>query len=227
MLLRRLLFLCASLAIVALPAWAEPTVYDLLQMKRHYFANCLWSVEHGRMGGHEISGCLQGLGGQADSVMVYNLDGKFEMLDTLVGYLDSAPDNRSAVFEAWADGELLQKMGPLSSDQPPERMRVPLTGRRVLTMRIVPQRYDSTHGAAWGDPKLWTGLEGKIPGALLMNVDGQSMEGLPTVRNGKDAITIPVPLQPGVREYRVRVDYDEANGRVQVQTTEDTPAKTE
>lgn len=221
---RRHLLLALALLLLAVPAWSEPQSYDLLLMRRTYFANSLWSSELARLGGQEVTGSIVGLGGEHDAVMVYELGGKFEMLETLVGYMDSAPDNRSAVFEVWADGALVQRMGPLNSGQPPELMRVPVAGRRMMTMRIVPQRYDSTHGAAWGAPKLWANLEGTLPGGLLLNVDGQSSQAVATKRNGRQEVSIPLPLQSGVREYRVRMEFDPASGKVQVQTTEAAPA---
>lgn len=208
------------LAILALPVLAEPQGVDLVLMRRHYVTNGDWSTEHQRMAGQEIMGCLVGHGGASDSTMVYELNGKFDMLESLVGYLDSAPDNRSAVFEVWADGVLVQKIGPLSSGQPPELMRAPLKGRKMLTLRIVPERYDSTHGAAWGNPKLWANLGDQLPGGLLMNVDGHSMQTVSSKVEGREQVSVPLPLQPGVHEYRVRMEYNPSLGKVQVQTSE-------
>ncbi len=217
---RRLILTCALLGLLAIPALGDPQAFELVQMRRHYFTNTDWSTDHARLGGQEVLGSLVGLGGANDSTIVYDLSGKFDMLETLVGYLDSAPSNRSAVFEVWADGTLLQKMGPLISGGPPELMRVPLKGRKMLTLRIVPQRYDSTHGAAWGDPKLWANLGDQLPGGLLMTVDGRSMQTVPNNYKGQQEVTIPVPLQPGSREYRVRTEYEPASGRVRIQTEE-------
>lgn len=217
---RRLLLSCALLALLAVPVLGNPQTFELVQMRRHYFTNTDWSTDHARMGGQEILGSLVGLGGANDSTIVYDLNAKFDMLETLVGYLDSAPANRSAVFEVWADGTLLQKMGPLISGGPPELLRVPLKGRKMLTLRIVPQRYDSTHGAAWGSPRLWANLGDQMPSGLLMTVDGRSMQTVPNNYKGQQEVTIPVPLRPGSREYRVRTEYEPASGRVRIQTEE-------
>ncbi len=215
-----MLSLLACAAALALPALAEPQCVDLVLMRRHYVTNGDWSTELQRMAGQEVQGSLVGHGGSADSTMVYQLDGKFDMIESLVGYLDSSPANRSAVFEVWADGQLIQKVGPLSSGQPPELVRAPLKGRKMLTLRIVPQRYDSTHGAAWGNPKLWAELGDQIPGGLLLNVDGRTSQTVSNRIEGKEQVAVPLPLQPGVREYRVRMEYDPGAGKVQVQTSE-------
>lgn len=218
--LRRFVLSCALAATLAAPALAEPRCVDLTLMPRHYFTNCDWSSDLSRMNGQETMASIVGLGGSPDSTMVYSLEGKYDMLETLVGYLDTAPDNRSAVFEVWADGVCLQKMGPLSSNDPPEKMRVPLKGRKTMTLRIVPQTYDSTHGAAFGDPKLWAELGNFVPGGVLMNVNGRTSQAVPNKVNGQEEVAIPVPLQPGAREYRVRVEYDPGMGKVRVETTE-------
>jgi hypothetical protein len=220
----RLILTSALVALLVIPALAAPQSIDLVHMRRHYFTNTDWSTDHARLGGQEILGSLVGLGGSNDSTIVYEIAGKFDMLETLVGYLDSAPSNRSAVFEVWADGVLLQRMGPLLSGGPPELMRVPLKGRKMLTLRIVPQRYDSTHGAAWGNPKLWSNLGDQIPGSLLMTVNGRSMQTVPNSYKGQQEVLIPIPLHPGSREYRVKTEYEPTSGRVRIQTG-DVPAE--
>lgn len=224
--IRVFLSFLACLTLLALPTLANPQAVDLVLMRRHFVTNGDWSTDHQRMAGQEIQGCLVGHGGAPDTTMAYRLDGKFDMVESLVGYLDSAPANRSAVFEVWADGRLVQKVGPMSSGQPPELMRAPIKGCKMLTLRIVPQKYDSTHGAAWGNPKLWANLGDQLPGGLLMNVDGRASQTVSNRVEGQEQVAVPLPLKPGVREYKVRMEYDSEAGRVQVQTSE-VPSATE
>lgn len=217
--IRRPLFLAvAAASLLAGPALAEPQAVPLIYFKREYFENSLWTIDRARMtGGQEVQGHIEGLGGSNDALIVYRLDGKYDMLEAVVGYLESAPDNRSSVFEVWADGKLLQKVGPLLSQEPPETVRVSVKGAQMLQLRIHPQSYDASHGASWGEPKLWTGTDGKVPGTILMNVNGRAMQGTSTKPgSGKEEIAVPLPLKPGVQEYRVKMDYDETTGKLQV-----------
>lgn len=218
---RRALFLAAAtVTLFAAPVLADPQAFPLLAFKREYFENSLWTVDRARMtGGQEVQGHIEGLGGANDALIVYKADGKFDMFEAVVGYLETAPDNRSAVFEVWADGQMLQRVGPLQSQEPPETIRVPIKGAQLLQLRIHPQSYDASHGAAWGEPKLWSGIEGNFPGTVLMNVNGRPLQALPTKPgSGKEEIAVPMPLKPGVQEYRVRMEYDDRTGQLKVVT---------
>lgn len=218
---RRVLLLAATaVTLTALPSIADPQAVPLLSFKREYFENSLWTIDRARMtGGQEVQGHILGLGGSNDALIVYRTEGRFDMFEAVVGYLETAPDNRSAIFEVWADGQMLQRVGPLLSQEPPENIRVPIKGAQLLQLRIHPQNYDASHGAAWGEPKLWTGVEGNFPGTVLMNVNGRPMQQMPTKPgSGKEEIAVPMPLKPGATEYRVKMLYDEKTGKLEVKT---------
>lgn len=225
---RALLLAAVAVTLTALPSIAEPQAVPLLSFKREYFENSLWTIDRARMtGGQEVQGNIEGLGGSNDALIVYKVDGQFDMFEAVIGYRDSAPDNRSAIFEVWADGQMLDRVGPLLSQEPPETIRVPIKGAQLLQLRIHPQSYDSSHGALWGEPKLWTGIQGKFPGTVLMNVNGRAMQTMPTrPGSGKEEIAVPLPLKPGVQEYRVRMEYDDKTGQLKVKSEPVAPTET-
>ena len=213
--------LLSFLASLALPVSAQPVSIFLLQLPRKYYTNVMWSREHARMGGVDINSNIMGTGGENDATMSYELQGKFDMFESLVGYLDSAPDKRRATFEVWGDGVLLQKLGPLASGSEPSTMRVMCKGVNVLVLRIVPGSYNHTASAAWGEPRLWVGVESNnIPGSVIVTTGDDSFQAMPNITNGRKEVKIPVPLAPGTHEYRLITEYDELSGQVKVTTHE-------
>lgn len=223
---RRLFTLLCLALLLPQPARSEPAWANLAAMRRKFFANCIWSVDRARMHGQEVEGSLSGLGGSEDSMMVYELEHPFELFESWVGYLDGTPASRAAVFEVWADGAMLRRVGPLQSGEPPERIRVPIKGARVLTLRIFPERYDHTHGAAWGSPRLWTGLQGHMPGEVLLDLDGRRQPVDPLVGRGGTRLPVPIPLKEGEHTYQVRIRFQAGSGIAEVEVEEGPPRST-
>ena len=50
------------------------------------------------------------------------------------------------------------------------------------------------------------------------------MQTVPNSYKGQQEVLIPIPLNPGSREYRVKTEYEPASGRVRIQT-EDIPTE--
>lgn len=218
--IRRWLVCLAVMWFTILPALAQSGSVFLVQLPRKYFSNCMWSTEHLRMGGNQVSTCIMGLGGEHDATMQYELKARYDMFEAMVGFSDSAPDNRAAVFEVWGDGVMLQRMGPLSSGTDPDTIRVPIKGVNILSLRIVPEGYNATHGAVWGDPKVFSGVtKDQFPGSLIVDYNGRQFTGMPNKYMNQPELNLPIPLNPGVREYKVRTEYDQVTGKLKVTTT--------
>jgi hypothetical protein len=215
---RRILQTLAVLALLTLPALGEPRFVYLVTLPRKGFENIVWDQGRATLNGETVLGTLQGLGGAEDAAIKYELDGRYDLLEVLAGYLDSAPDGRSCIFEVWADGELLQQTEPIRSDQKPVLLRVPLKGKKILVLRMHPTAYDNTHGAAWGSARLWTGIQGEIPGSLSVTIDGRTTRVNPAYQDGLPTVQVPLAIRPGKHSYTVQVDYDEKTGEVKVVT---------
>ena len=213
--LRRLL-LVGLLAMILGPAVAEVSRYPLVSMEREAFENAVWDYGRAKIGHETVVGTIQGLGGSADAVMTYNLKGKFEYFEARVGFVEGTPSGRAAVFEVWADGVLLYNTQSLTSGQEPELIRVPVAKRQLMQLRIRPDKYEGTHGAAWGEPMLINGAGPDFMQGLTINNYGRITR-LSSAGKTRD-VEVTIPLTPGEHEYTVKVKYDEKAGRVDIET---------
>ncbi len=222
----RLIIFALCLVILGTPTDAKrkkdpPGFVPLVAAQRKGFTNCMWSREQSTMGTTPVNYNIMGLGGEHESSMAYEIKGKYTVLETLIGYSASVPDGRSAIFEIMCDGKPVERFGPISSGSEPETVRVPIKNCQILTLRILPQGYNSTHGAMWGEPKLWYNCdETDFEGTLIVNVNGRSVQAVPnTTPKGKE-IELPVPILPGMHEFKVVTNYDEKAGRLDVTTVD-------
>lgn len=214
-----LAFAIAFIALLALePAFAEPQRFPVVSMPREAFENAVWDYNRAKMGKESVVGTIQGLGGSADAVMTYDLKGKYEYFESKVGYIQGTPSGRSAFFEVWADGVLLYATEMISSGQEPDIIRIPVAKRQIMQLRIRPDRYEGTHGAAFGEPMLYNGVGPDFMNTLTINNNGK----INKVTNGSKLrnVEVSVPLEPGEHEYTVRVKYDEKAGRVDIETVD-------
>lgn len=204
-----------ALACITVPSWASGSVY-LVLLPRKYFSNCRWDTEHARLGGSEVDNYIIGHGSDTDATMAYEIKGKYDMFESLVGYRDNTPEGRSCTFEVWADGVRVAKVGPLSSGSC-DIIRAPIKGAKVILLRMVPSAYNATAGAMWGNPKLYFDLkDNEMPSSIIVNVDGRTYQTLPNKINDQREVNIPFPLKPGVNEYRVTTKFDETTNKLEV-----------
>ena len=201
-----------------------PEILPLLYAKRSFVTNSSWSNDHARMGGSEISAYIMGHGGEADATMRFILEGrnenKFEMFQATVGYLDTAPDGRGATFEVWVNGSKVASKGPLISGDPPQTFRVNIKGATDLLLRVVPDRYNDTLGATWGDPILSTVFEEESENPMLtITGENHSYREEPNSFKGSQEINFPVPLYPGTNEFLLHTEYDKDKGTVKYTLT--------
>ncbi|MEW6281756.1 MAG: NPCBM/NEW2 domain-containing protein [Candidatus Eremiobacterota bacterium] len=197
---------------------AETQAVPLVTFPREGFENTVWLYDRVKMGNEFVQGTLQGLGGATDSVIIYKLDKKYEVFEAVVGYIETAPDGKSSVFEVWADGVQLYATESIRSEEQPDLIRVPIKGAQFMQLRIRPDRYDGTHGAAWGQPMLYSGVGPDFVGTLLINRDGKKDRVVASKRKSMKEIDVMVPLKPGAHEYTIKVNYDQKAGTVDIQT---------
>lgn len=197
---------------------AEVSKTPVVHMPREAFENAVWDYNRVKMGkGDEsVAGSIQGLGGAQDSVMTYKLDGKFDAFEARVGYITGTPEGRAAVFEVWADGSCLYTSDTIRSGESPELVRVPVSKMQLLQLRIRPDRYEGTHGAAWGEPYLYTGVGPDFLNTMVINNNGKIQR--LTTGSRLNKVDVTVPLKPGNHEYTVKVQYDEKANRVDIET---------
>ena len=171
------------------------------------------------MGGSEVSTYITGHGGEHDATARYTLDGdnanKFEMFEATVGYKDNTVEGRSAVFEVWVNGQKAASKGPLVSGDPPERMRVNIKGAKEVLLRIVPQRYNDTMNAMWGDPMLCTKyVEEEDNPSIDVKGEKHAFRANPNSFNGDEEINLPIPVYTGTHEFLLHYEYDKQKQRM-------------
>ncbi len=211
------------LASLSIPCWskgdAAPEMAPLFAAKRRFVTNCIWSSEHIRMGGKEINLSITGHGGEHDATALYTLEGrmegKYEMFEATIGYTDSSAEGRAATFEVWVNGIKASSKGPLVSGEKPEKIRVNIKGAKEIQLRIVPEHYNDTQGATWGDPTLWTKyFDDETPTTISIYGADRTMEQEPNSFKGEQEIEIPIPLFSGTHEYKLIMEYDAERQRV-------------
>jgi hypothetical protein len=185
-------------------------------MERESFENAVWDYNRAKIGKETVVGSIQGLGGSSDAVMTYKLGGKWEYFEARCGYIEGTPSGRSGVFEVWADGVCLFNTESIKSGDDPVLIRVPVAKRELMQLRIRPDKYEGTHGAAFGEPMLYNGVGPDFMNTLTINNNGK-INRLTSGAKARD-VQVTVPLQPGSYEYTVRVKYDEKAGRVDIET---------
>ncbi|MBQ7529288.1 NPCBM/NEW2 domain-containing protein [bacterium] len=206
--------------LISLPVWSAPEAayVPLVALRYHYFTNCMTQNEQFTMTkGMEVDHSILGLGGEAAATIQYELKEKYDYFESLVGYADSAPSGRTCTFELWADGTLISKVGPISSDDAPDILRGNIKKAKMITLRMVPGKYNATSGAMWGNPKVFTGVDpSKLNDSLIVHINGNLIQTTPIKLNGKKSVSIPFPIVPGQHVYSVETDYDETSGRVNI-----------
>lgn len=188
-------------------ARAEKRFLNMLAMRREIVENMLWEENQFQMGKTSVQGVFQGLGAATDSLLVVELEGKYDLFEAYIGYLKSASPGRSCTFEVSCDGTTLYTSDTVTSGKEPEKIKVPVTGKQTLTLRIRPDAYGATGGAAFGTPMLYAGVppEEMTP-MLTVDYNGEKIKvEQPGGKTPKD-LTLPIPLRTG--EYRVKVKFD-------------------
>jgi len=87
----------------------------------------------------------RGIGVHANSELVYNLAGKYSKFFSDVGIDDEVQSDGSAVFQVWADGQLLFDSGKMTGNSPTERLRLNVAGRQQLKL-VVSDAGDGANG---------------------------------------------------------------------------------
>lgn len=211
--LKKLVLFVFSLTMVA---FAAPERFPVVNMEREAFENAVWDYNRAKIGKETVVGSIQGLGGSSDAVMTYKLGKHFEYFEARCGYIEGTPSGRSAVFEVWADGVLLYNTDSIKSGEDPVLIRVPVAKRELMQLRIRPDKYEGTHGAAFGEPMLYNGVGPDFMNTLTINNNGRITRA--TTAAQMREVEVSIPLQPGVHEYTVRVKYDEKEKRVDIET---------
>ena len=203
----------------SMPVSAGPAagIVPLLSIHQGHFTNCMREFDHSRIGETSVESYVIGLGGAEAATMQFELNGKFDMFESMVGFSSTAPDSRMCTFELWADGKLITKVGPLKASDKPDLLRGKVKSEKNITLRMVPEKYNGTAGAMWGEPKLFTGTAGaELEKNLIVHVNGELYKMTPQKVGGGRQISIPIVVKPGVNEYKVTSNYDESSGRLDV-----------
>ena len=229
--LRFIISLVCLIAVLALPRLCRAAVVTpLLALHQDYFTNCMAHSEHTKIGDTEIETFIMGMGGADAATIRYELKGRFEMFESLVGFSDTAPEGRSCTFELQADGETVAKVGPLRSGESNDVLRANIKGANFITLRIIPEKYNGTASAMWGNPKLYSELKkGETPGSLVVHVNGKLHQVTPNRVNGKNQISVPFILLPGENNYIIKSVYNEEQNRadIEIQHPDGTQAQVE
>lgn len=196
---------------------AEVRKVPVVALPRETFENMIWYNDRAKMGDEYVQGSVQGLGGASDAMILYKLGGDYQFFEARVGYVQGTPGNHSAVFEVWADGVLLYNTPSVKVGDPPLLIRVPVAKREMMQLRIRPDQYEGTHGAAFGEPLLYNGVGPDFMNTLTINNNGRITRQSTPAR--VQDVDVTVPLMPGKHEYTITVDYDEKAGQVDIVTT--------
>ena len=212
------------LATLAPPSWAgrkEAPIqtFPIIMVRKRYVTNCSWSSEQVRMGGAEVSTYLVGHGGEHDATVRYTLDGdfanKYEMFEATVGYKDNTVEGRAATFEIWVNGQKVTSKGPLVSGDKPEKIRANIKGAKEILLRIVPEHYNDTLNALWGDPMLCSKYyEDDSVTSISINGENHNFQTTPNTFKGEEEFSLPLPLYSGTHEFVVHYEYDTKRQRV-------------
>lgn len=211
----------AALVFAALTVTASadgPISSPLVFFKRYTFESMVWDEGRVSLGKESVTGFLQGLGAPGDSLIAYELDDQWDMLESLIGYPKTSAPGKSAIFEVQADGQTIYTSEVIKSGgHEPELIKVPIKGKKMLTLRIHPESYGSTSGATWGAPRLMKGLkpEDLVP-PLTVEVNGQRTSVLQPGGKPPKEHFIAIPLTPGTTEYKVKVVMDKANNKATI-----------
>jgi len=212
--LAALVFAALTASVLADGPVSSPLVY----FKRYTFESMVWDEGRVDLGKQSVTGFLQGLGAPGDSLIAYELEDSWDMLESLIGYPKTSAPGKSAIFEVQADGQTIYTSEPIKSGgEEPELIKVPIQGKRMIILRIHPEKYGSTSGATWGAPKLMKGLkpEDLVP-PLTVEVNGHRTSVLQPGGKPPKEHMISIPLTPGTTEYRVKVIMDKANNKATI-----------
>ena len=207
------LSLSAAARISSVPVLALP-------LARDGFKNMLWMEQRTKLGGESVSNYIQGTGGGDDAIMSLKLDQNWDMFTAKVGFKSTTPSGRSAEFFVEAGGKVLYSSGKVESKGASHDIKVPIRGHRRITIRISPDRYNGTAGAAFGEPTLLQGLTDEE-----MKVDWSvKLDGRKTQLSGNGApkqvlVPIKVPSQ-GEKTYQIKVSRDDEGRMVIVEQSE-------
>ncbi len=223
----RKLVVILLVAILTTSLLAEKRAVPLLALRMQFagFENTIWMEQRARVGGESVVGYIQGVGGRDDAIMGFELKDQWDVLETTIGYLDGTPEGRSCRFLVEGNGKTLYDSGRFLSGDPSKLVRVALGETRRLLLRIQTDRYNHTAGAAFGAPTLVSGVDpNSINQPVTVDVDGQRSRFTPTGGAVPSRLDFPMPVKPGVHDYRVRIDYNE-EGRTITVVTEEMPAQ--
>lgn len=125
----------------------------------------------------------KGLGVKANSEIVYNLDGRFELFTAVLGIDDSAAGKGSVVFEIWGGTTLLHRSSVIKGDSPARHVAVSMRSRSMLTLKVLDAGDGNANDlAVWADAKLLPlGSDiapGVLPGAPSQLTAAQGANGI-------------------------------------------------
>ncbi|MBQ7502912.1 NPCBM/NEW2 domain-containing protein [bacterium] len=218
---KKLFFLFSIICLVSvfcLPRLSEAGITALIALRQDYFTNCMAHAEHAKIGDTEIESYILGMGGADAATIRYEVKGRYDMFESIVGFSDSAPEGRICTFELLADGELITKVGPLTSGEGNEIIKGNIKGANFITLRMVPGKYNGTANAMWGDPKLYSDLKkNENPGSLVLHINGKLHQVNPNKVNGKTQISVPFILKPGQHTYIIKTSFDEEQNQADIE----------
>lgn len=205
---------------LSLGSWlsAGPDSFPLVAYPREASEGMNWDpgVVH-MAGGQSFNGSLQGLG-MGVAGIGYDLKGEWEMLEAHIGYTKSVSPKRRCKFSVMADQQTIYTSPEFAGDQPPERIRVSLEGKRVIMLRIEPVTYGGSLGACFANPQLKRGLtaaDKAVPYSIEVNGRGIPYDQF----SAPDQVPIALPVKPGEATYTVKVLHDQQQRKVIITTT--------
>gem|GEM_PF-6381986 len=119
----------------------------------------------------------KGVSSWGNSEVIYNLEGRFDKLQSYIGIDWGSLENQQAIFEVYGDGKELFKSPPLKRDSEPFFIDIPISGVKELKLVVRNQGLPSANN--WADIVVLKA--GKVPPLST----GYSIE------KPKEAMTIP------------------------------------
>jgi len=168
-------------------------------------------------GGQSFNTSLQGLG-MGVAGIGYDLKGEWEMLEAYIGYTKSVSPKRRCKFSVVADQQPIYTSPEFAGDQPPERIRVSLEGKRVIMLRIEPLTYGGSLGACFANPQLKRGLTAADKATpYIIEINGR---GLPYDQfSAPEQVPLSLPVKPGEATYTVKIVHDQQQRKITITTS--------
>lgn len=215
-----ILLLTILLTTVALAQIRSAPLLALREARAGY-ENMIWMEQRTKIGDTSVTGYIQGTGGADDALMGFIFENEWDMLTATIGFKSTAPEGRKAEFIVEAGNKQIFNSGVMESKGPCQQIRVPIRGHKRILLRILSDRYNSTAGAAWGEPTLFSGLsEEDLKNDWNLSINKKKVPLAGNSAPSEVLIPFPVPFDKE-KEYTVKIRRDSESRTVIVEREEE------